>query len=181
MRGPPTCPPPCTGSSSPRLASSVNLGTSFSGNWCGPYTLLPRVMMQGSLYDVMYAFTIISARARMHARVRPMHAGRPPTCASHQQPTMHAELCCWTHASITAVHALVQHRDVHTAQPKSTEMTVQNLPSNMLHAACSVLEEASYGMHRPGALRTSMGLQSKTGSGAQAAGAASPAPALAAE
>ena len=44
-----TWPAPCTGRASPRRASSVNLGTSFSGNWWGPYTLLPRVMMQGSL------------------------------------------------------------------------------------------------------------------------------------
>ena len=26
----------CTGSGAPREASSVNLGISFSGNWCGP-------------------------------------------------------------------------------------------------------------------------------------------------
>ena len=30
-------PAPCTGRGWPRLARSVNLPTSFSGNWCGPY------------------------------------------------------------------------------------------------------------------------------------------------
>ena len=45
------------------LSTGGTFGMSFSGNWCGPYTLLPRVMMQGRLYDVMYAFTIISAPA----------------------------------------------------------------------------------------------------------------------
>jgi hypothetical protein len=39
------------------------LGIIFSGNWWGPYTLLPRVMMMGILYEVRYALHIISAPA----------------------------------------------------------------------------------------------------------------------
>jgi hypothetical protein len=37
------------GRSLPRDARMMNLGMSFSGNWWGPYTLLPRVMMMGIL------------------------------------------------------------------------------------------------------------------------------------
>ena len=48
-------PLPWMGSFAPRLASRVNLGISFSGYWCGPYTLFPRVMMHGSRYEVKYA------------------------------------------------------------------------------------------------------------------------------
>lgn len=54
---------PCIGSSRPKLASRVNFGTSFSGNWCGPYTLLPRVTIIGMLKEFMYALHIISAPA----------------------------------------------------------------------------------------------------------------------
>lgn len=31
----------------PRMARRMSLGTSFSGNWRGPYTLLPRVVIAG--------------------------------------------------------------------------------------------------------------------------------------
>jgi hypothetical protein len=30
----------------------TNFGMSFSGYWCGPYTLLPRVMISGRLNDL---------------------------------------------------------------------------------------------------------------------------------
>lgn len=30
----------------------MNLGISFSGYWCGPYTLFPRVMITGRLKDL---------------------------------------------------------------------------------------------------------------------------------
>jgi hypothetical protein len=31
----------------------MNFGISFSGYWCGPYTLLPRVMMRGRLKELL--------------------------------------------------------------------------------------------------------------------------------
>jgi hypothetical protein len=45
------------------LAKRMNLGMSFSGNWFGPYTLLPRVVMTGNPYERPYAITNISAPA----------------------------------------------------------------------------------------------------------------------
>jgi hypothetical protein len=45
------------------LAKRMNLGMSFSGNWFGPYTLLPRVVMTGNPYERPYAITGISAPA----------------------------------------------------------------------------------------------------------------------
>jgi hypothetical protein len=41
------------------LAKRMNLGMSFSGNWFGPYTLLPRVLMTGNPYERPYAITLI--------------------------------------------------------------------------------------------------------------------------
>jgi hypothetical protein len=41
----------------------INFGIAFSGYWCGPYTLFPRVMRYGRLYDRPYAITSISAPA----------------------------------------------------------------------------------------------------------------------
>jgi hypothetical protein len=35
----------------PRPSREMNLGMIFSGNWCGPYTLLDRVMMMGRLKE----------------------------------------------------------------------------------------------------------------------------------
>ncbi len=45
------------------LAKRTNLGMSFSRNWFGPYTLLPRVVMTGNPYERPYAITSISAPA----------------------------------------------------------------------------------------------------------------------
>jgi hypothetical protein len=45
------------------LAKRMNLGMSFSGNWFGPYSLLPRVVMTGNPYERPYAITSISAPA----------------------------------------------------------------------------------------------------------------------
>ena len=45
-------PSPWMGMVPPLCASMMNLGMAFSGYWCGPYTLLPRVMMYGRLYDL---------------------------------------------------------------------------------------------------------------------------------
>ncbi len=45
------------------LAKRLNLGMSFSGNWFGPYTLLPRVVMTGNPYERLYAITSIFALA----------------------------------------------------------------------------------------------------------------------
>ena len=41
----------------------MNFGITFSGYWCGPYTLLPRVMITGSLNDDQYDLTMFSAAA----------------------------------------------------------------------------------------------------------------------
>jgi len=45
------------------LAKRMNVGMSFSGNWFGPYTLLPRLVMTGNPYEWPYAITGISAPA----------------------------------------------------------------------------------------------------------------------
>jgi hypothetical protein len=45
------------------LAKRMNLGMSFFGNWFGPYTLLPHVVMTGSSYEQPYAITSISTPA----------------------------------------------------------------------------------------------------------------------
>ncbi len=45
------------------LAKRMNVGMSFSGNWFGPYTLLPRLVMTCNPYERPYAITSISAPA----------------------------------------------------------------------------------------------------------------------
>ncbi len=45
------------------LAKRMNVGMSFSGNWFGPYTLLPRLVMTGNPYERPYAITDIFAPA----------------------------------------------------------------------------------------------------------------------
>ena len=47
----------------PRSNLKMNLGITFSGNWQGPNTLLPRVIKTGRLYERMYAFVMNSAAA----------------------------------------------------------------------------------------------------------------------
>jgi hypothetical protein len=42
------------------LAKRMNLGMSFFGNWFGPYTLLPCVVMTCNPYERPYAITSIS-------------------------------------------------------------------------------------------------------------------------
>ncbi len=45
------------------LAKRMNVGMSFFGNWFGPYTLLPRLVMTCNPYERPYAITSISTPA----------------------------------------------------------------------------------------------------------------------
>ncbi len=45
------------------LAKRMNVGMSLSGNWFGPYTLLPRLVMTSNPYERPYAITGISTPA----------------------------------------------------------------------------------------------------------------------
>ena len=56
-------PLPCTVHGAPASICVINSGMSFSGNWRGPYVLLPRVMMMGTPYALPYARTYSSAAA----------------------------------------------------------------------------------------------------------------------
>ena len=51
------------GDSGPTLREHDEIGDGLPGYWWGPYTLLPRVMMYGRLYERPQAMTSISAPA----------------------------------------------------------------------------------------------------------------------
>ena len=52
---------------SPLSRRRTNFGMTFSGYWCGPNTLLPRVTITGSLKEVQYERAMASAAALVAA------------------------------------------------------------------------------------------------------------------